>query len=105
LCPRCTIWPRSYYVVAQIVEAVFVVGAVGDVAGIGRAAFLVGDAVDDDAGGEAEEAVELAHRRGVALGEVVVDGDDMHALAGERVQVDGEGGHQRLAFAGLHLGD
>ena len=29
----------------------------------------------------------------------------MDALAGERVQVDGHGGGERLALAGLHLGD
>ena len=29
----------------------------------------------------------------------------MHALAGQRVEIDGQRGDQRLAFAGLHLGD
>ncbi len=93
------------HVVAQIVEAVFVVGAVGDVAGIGRLTLGVVETVDDDAGGQAEEAVDLAHPFGVALGEIIVDGDDMDALAGERVEIDRKGGDQRLAFAGLHLGD
>ena len=50
------------------------------------------EAVDDDAGGEAEEGIDPAHPFGVATGEIVVDGDDMHALAGERVEVDGERG-------------
>ena len=59
----------------------------------------------DDAGGEAEEAVDLSHPFGVAAGEVVVDGDDMDAAAGQRVEVDRKRCHQRLAFAGLHLGD
>ena len=59
----------------------------------------------DDADGEAEEAVDLAHPLGVAPGEVVVHGDDMDALAFERVEIDRQGGDQRLAFAGLHLGD
>ena len=93
------------HVVAQIVEAVFVVGAVGDVAGIGRLALGIVEAVDDHAGGQAEEAVDLAHPAGVAAGEVIVDGDDVDALAGERIQVDRERCDQRLAFAGLHLGD
>ena len=44
------------HVVAQIIEAEFVVGGVGDVAGIGLAALVVGQAVDDDAGRQAEEA-------------------------------------------------
>ena len=54
---------------------------------------------------EAEELVDAPHPLGVALGEVVVDGDDVHALAGERIEVDRQRGDQRLAFAGLHLGD
>jgi len=29
----------------------------------------------------------------------------MHALAGQRVQVGREGGHERLTLAGPHLGD
>ncbi len=61
--------------------------------------------MDDDADGEAEELVDAAHPFGVAPGEVVVDGDDMDALAGERIEVDGKRGDQRLAFAGAHLGD
>jgi hypothetical protein len=93
------------HVVAQIVEAELVVGPVGDVAGIGLAALLLREAVDDDADREAEEAVDAAHPFGVALGQVVVDGDDMDAAAGQRIQVDGEGSDERLALAGLHLGD
>ena len=46
-----------------------------------------------------------AHPLGVAPGQVVVDRDDVDALAFERVQVGGQGGDERLAFAGLHLGD
>ncbi|MFK4608031.1 hypothetical protein ABIF57_007483 [Bradyrhizobium diazoefficiens] len=93
------------HVVAQIVEAVFVVGAVGDVAGIGRLALGIVETVDDHARGHAEEAVDLAHPAGVAAGEIIVDGDDVDALAGERVEIDRKRRHQRLAFAGLHLGD
>ena len=61
--------------------------------------------MDDDADGHAEEPVDLPHPLGVAAGQVVVDGDDVDALAGQRVEIDGERGDQGLAFAGLHLGD
>ena len=61
--------------------------------------------MDDDAHGQAEEFVDLPHPFGVALGEVIVDGDDMDAAAGERVEIDRQRRHQRLAFAGLHFGD
>ena len=59
----------------------------------------------DDADLEAEEAVDLAHPLGVALGEVVVDGDQVGAVAGEPVEVHRHRGDERLALAGLHLGD
>ena len=52
-----------------------------------------------------EEFVDLPHPFGVALGEVVVDGDDVDAAAGERIEIDRKRRDQRLAFAGLHLGD
>ena len=102
LCPRWTIWLELVlHVVAQIVEAELVVRAVGDVGGVGCGALAVVEAVHDDADGEAEEAVDLAHPLRVAAGEVVVDGDDVHALAGERVEVGRQGRDERLAFAGL----
>jgi len=59
----------------------------------------------DHAGGHAEEGIDLAHPGGVAAGEVVVDGDDVDAAAGERVEIHRKRCDQRLAFAGLHLGD
>ena len=76
------------HVVAQVVEAELVVGAVGDVAVVGGLALLVVEAVHDHAGLQPEEGVDLAHPFGVALGEIVVDGDDMDAAAGERVEID-----------------
>ena len=92
-------------VVTEVVEAEFVVGAVGDVGRIGRLALALAEAVDDDADRQSEEAVDLAHPVAVQLGEVVVDGDDMDALARQGVQVDRRGGDQGLALAGTHLGD
>ena len=94
-----------FHVVAQIVEAELVVGAVGDVAVVLLLALAIVEPVHDDADGQAQEFVDLAHPFGVALGEIVVGGDDVDAAAGERVEIDGKGGDQRLAFAGLHLGD
>ena len=93
------------HVVAQVVEAELVVGAVGDVRAVGDLALGVVQLVLDDADRHAEEAVDPAHPLGVAAGQVVVDGDDVDALAGERVEIGGQRGDERLAFAGLHLGD
>ncbi len=93
------------HVVPQVVEAHLIVGAVGDVAGVGLPALQRGESVDDQAHADAQEAVHLAHPLAVAAGQVVVDGDDVHAPAGEGVEIGGQHGHQGLAFAGLHLGD
>ena len=49
--------------------------------------------------------MDAAHQLGLVLGEVVVDGDDVDALALERVEVGRQGRDERLALTGLHLGD
>ena len=59
----------------------------------------------DQAGRETEEPVDLPHPLGVALGQVVVDGNDVHAFAPEGIQVDGERRGERLSLTGPHLGD
>ena len=53
----------------------------------------------------AEELVDAAHPLGVALGQIIVDRDHVDALAFERVQVAGQRGDQRFAFAGSHFSD
>ena len=106
LWPRCTQSLQiELHVVAQVVETEFVVGAVGDVGGVGLAALLVVEIVDDDADAQAEEAVELAHPLRVALGQIVVDRDHVHAASAQRIQINRAGGDQRFAFAGLHFRD
>ena len=96
---------RVLHVVTQVVEPELRVHAVRDVAAVGLLALRLGEAVDDDPHRHAEEVVDAAHPLGVAAGQVVVDRDDVDALAGEGVEVTGQGGHQGLALAGLHLGD
>ncbi len=96
---------RPGHVVAQVVEAELVVRAVGDVGGVGRAALVGGHLRVDRADLEAEEAVDAAHPLRVAAGEVVVGGDDVDALAGDRVEVGRQRRDQRLALTGAHLGD
>ena len=78
--PRWTCsWLVDGHVVPQVVEAHLVVGAVGDVGGVGGLALLAGEAVDDQSHLQAQEAVDLAHPLAVALGQIVVDGDDVDA--------------------------
>src|SRR5208283_4239661 len=93
------------HVVAQVVEAELVVGAVGNVRAVGFAPLVVVEVVHDDANRQAEEGVELAHPLRIALGEIVIYGDDVNAAPGERVEIHRQRGNQRFAFTGLHLGD
>ena len=93
------------HVVAQVVEAELVVGAVGDVGGVLRPALLRALVGQDHADGQAEEAVDPAHVLGADLHQVVVGRDDVHALALERVEVGRQHAGQGLALTGLHLGD
>ena len=91
------------HVVAQIVKAHLVVRAVGDVRSVSGAALRAGETVDDETDAQSHEAVHLAHPFAVAPGEIVVHGDDMHALAGDGVQIRREHGDERFALAGLHF--
>ncbi len=94
------------HVVAQVVEAEFVVGAEGDVAVICGAALVgVGLVLVDAVDSRAVEHVERAHPFAVALGEVVVDGNYVDAASAERAEEHGECGHEGFALTGSHFGD
>ena len=93
------------HVVAQVVEAKFVVGAVRDVAGIRRPALLGRLVGEDHADREAEETVNPTHGLSANGDEVVVHGDDVNAVAVQRIEVRREDAGQGLALTGLHLGD
>ena len=95
----------QHHVVAEIVEAELGVGAVGDVGQVGLAPLGRFHAVLQGGDGEPEELVHRAHPGGVAAGQVVVDGDEVDAAAGQGVEIHRHRGDQGLALAGLHLGD
>ena len=91
--------------VAQQIEAGLLRGDVGDVARVGLATRLGRHALLHHAHGDAQALVHRAHPGRVAPSEVVVDGEDVRAAAGERGEERGRHGGQRLPLAGRHLGD
>ena len=93
------------HVVAQVVEAELVVGAVGNVATVRGLPLGVAYVVLDHADGHPKEPVDPPHPFGVASGKVVVYRDDVDALAAESVEIGRERGDQRFPLTGLHLGD
>ena len=93
------------HVVAQIIEPELVVRDVGDVAVISRASLVGRHGIQNDTDREPQKPVDASHPLRVTLREIVVDRDDMHALAFERVQIRRQRRDQRLAFTGAHLGN
>jgi hypothetical protein len=93
------------HVVAEVVEAELVVRAVRDVGGVLLTTLGRGLAGQDAARRHAEGAEHAAHELGLVAREEVVDRDDVDASGGDRVEVRGRRGDERLALTGLHLGD
>ena len=95
----------SNHVVAEVIEAELVIGSVGNVAEVSLAALVVGESVEDTADCESEPAEHLAHFLSLSLCEVVIDGNNVNALACESVEVRGNARNESFTFTGLHLGD
>jgi len=93
----------EHHVVAQIIEAEFVVGAVRDIRCIRSLFAVVIHLRQIDAGRQAEPAVQPSHAGSVTLRQIVVDGNDVHALAGQAIQVRRQSRHQGFALAGTHF--
>ena len=74
---------RVHHVVAQVIEAEFIVGAVSDVSSVGCLLHIMRGLRQINAGGETEPAVQHAHPLCIALREVIIHRHHMHAFAGE----------------------
>ena len=96
---------RDGHVVAQVVESELRVRPVRDVGRVRLAPARERHHVLDRGDGDAQPVEHGLVPLGVALREVVVDRHEMDVLARERVQVERRARHERLALAGLHLGD
>ena len=103
--PLDVIVQLEFHVVAQVIEAELVIGAISDIGVVGFAALTVIEIVHDGSDGESQGAMNAAHPLGVAPGQVIVHGDDVHALAFECVEITGEGGDECFSFARFHFGD
>ena len=93
------------HVVAQIIKAHLIVGAVGNVTGVCRTALVIVQVMDDASDSQAEETENLAHFIGLCLCQVVVNRNDMDAVTGETVQIGCNAGNQRFTFTGTHFRD
>ena len=95
----------KHHIISKIVKSHLIVGAVSNVAVICLLPFGIVFFVDNQTCGQAEKTIEFAHPFAVTLSEVIVYGNDMNALALQRVEVGGQRCHKRFAFAGFHFGN
>ncbi len=93
------------HVVAQIVEAVFVVGAVGNIGSVGFTLRRRRQTGHIDAHAHTKEFEQRTVVFGVTLRQIVVDGHHVDAFTGQRVEVRRQGRGQRFTFTSTHLGD
>ena len=91
------------HVVAQIVKTILVVGAVGNVRSVGRLLFITRHIGQVDAHRQAQKVVQLAHPARIAVGQVIVDRDNVDALARQGVEVNRQGGGQGFTFTRAHF--
>ena len=93
------------HIVAQVVEAKFVVCAVGDVRLILQAALIGALARNNAPCGHTQGTEDTPHQIGLVTGEIIVDRHDVDAPGRNRIQVGSQGRHQRLTLTGFHFGD
>ena len=110
------------HIVAQIVETKFIVGAIGNIRGIGfttgaGAQCLVTLIHDKRVGTiwaligldythrESQCLIQRRHPLGIATGQIIIHGDHMHAFTRQCIEVGGQCGDQCFTFTGAHFSD
>ncbi len=91
------------HVVTQVIKAHFVVCAIGHVGGVGFSALCVVHVMQDHTHRHAHETKDVFHPFALEFGKVIIDGDDVHAVACKGVEVGGQGCGMRFAFTCFHL--
>ena len=95
----------NYHVIAQIVKAEFVICTVSNVCSI--CSLTVGEVhiMHNQTYRQTEELVNTAHILAVATCQIIIDSYNMHALAGQCIQIYRCSSYQGFTFAGTHLGN
>ena len=95
----------NYHVITQVVKAEFVIGTVSNVCSI--SSLTVGEihVMHNQTNRQAKELVNTAHILAVAACQIIIDSYNMHALAGQCVQIYRRSSYQGFTFAGTHLGN
>ena len=68
------------HVVTQVVETELIVGAVGNIATVGRSTLVIVQTTDNDTDTHAQGVIQSCHPLRVTLSKVVVHGNNMHPV-------------------------
>ena len=93
------------HVITQIIKAQLVVGHIGDIAAIGLLSLLGAHAIQNNAYRQSHEGIDLSHPLRVTLRQIVIDSNNVNALAFQCIQINRQRSYQSLTFTGLHLRD
>ena len=93
------------HVITKIVESHLVVRSVGYVSGVSCLTLVVVKSVNDKAYLETHELIELAHPLGVTSCKVIIDRNDVNAVARKSVEISGEGSNKSFTFTCFHFCD
>jgi len=93
------------HVVPQVIKAEFVVCSVSNIATIGLFTVRIIHVVNNGPDRKTEKPIDRPHPLSIPFRKVVVDCYDMHAKAGESIQVDGERGDKGFSFTCCHFGN
>ncbi len=93
------------HVITEIIETKLIICHIGDITVVGCLTLFGGHGVQYDADAETEELMNPAHPLRITLCEVVIDRNDMDALALQCIQVCRTGRYEGLTLTGSHLCD
>ena len=100
---QAVVGPEAH-IVAQIIEAELIVGAVDDGTSVSRALVDRTRRRQIDSDIEPQKSIHRAHPFGVAAGEIIVDRHNVR-FAAQGLQTGGQSRHQGFAFSRFHFGD
>ena len=90
-------------IIAKIIKAEFIVSAVGDVRGVSCPFLFRHLTALDHANRHPEKFENRRHPARVPLSQVLVDGNNVHTIAGQCVEVSRQGRNQCFALTGAHF--
>ncbi len=81
------------HVVSEVVEAKFIISAIGHISIICLSPLVKVQSVDDYAHAKTQKSIDLSHPLGITVGKIIVDSNHMNTTASEGIEVDRQGGN------------